>query len=449
MKTWPVICVAAVLVLGGCSVPGKEGVFRSLNETMGTDLVWIKSEREAAAVEKNITAILARPLKGEDAVRIALINNRSLQQSYEELGIAHADLVQAGLMSNPVLGYSVGRGGGVTTNKLSIELAFLDLLWIPLRRDLAGIALEEAKARIADEVLKTVRETRKAYVDANTAEAIAQLQDEQLASASASAQLAIRQYTAGNLAKRDMLRIRAEYSRARIDALEARKNASDAREELNKLMGLYGRFTDYRMASAESSLLMPPSSPEGLERESIRSRFDIAAARKKLEYAARAAGIVENTRLLDELSLEYENERTTGEARFNTVGVKIPLPLFDLGQGRVESARAQYNQAHYALYALSVNVRSDVRRAYAALRYRYDIAAEYRDALSGIHRDMLEETGLYYNGMLEGIHELLEERRRFGEMKIAAAEAAAEYEKARIDLDYAVGTRMEDANGAQ
>ena len=112
MKTWPVICVAAVLVLGGCSVPGKEGVFRSLNETMGTDLVWIKSEREAAAVEKNITAILARPLKGEDAVRIALINNRSLQQSYEELGIAHADLVQAGLMSNPVLGYSVGRGGG-------------------------------------------------------------------------------------------------------------------------------------------------------------------------------------------------------------------------------------------------------------------------------------------------------------------------------------------------
>lgn len=449
MKTWPAICVAAVLGLSGCSVPGKEGVFRSLNEGMGSNLVWIKNEKEAAAVEQNVTAILARPLEREDAVRIALINNRSLQQTYEEIGIAHADLVQAGLMSNPVLGYSVGRGGGVTTKKVGIELAFLDLLWIPLRRELAGIALEETKARIADEVLQAVRDTRKAYVDAYTAETIARFQDEQLSSASASAQLAVRQYTAGNLSKRDMLRMRAEYSRARIDVLAARQAASDAREELNKQMGVYGHFTDYRMAETERSLLAPPVSSEDLERESIRRRFDIAAARKKLEFAARAAGMVESTRLLDELSLEYENERSTGEARFNTLGVKIPLPLFDVGQGRVESAKAEYNQAYHALYALSVNVRSDVRRAYAALRYRYDIAAEYRNALSGIHREVLEETGLYYNGMLEGIYELLEERRRYGEIQIGSVEAAGEYEKARIDLAYALGSPMEDADAAQ
>ena len=33
---------------------------------------------------------------------MALLNNRELQALYAELGVAQADLVQAGLLSNPV-----------------------------------------------------------------------------------------------------------------------------------------------------------------------------------------------------------------------------------------------------------------------------------------------------------------------------------------------------------
>src|SRR5688572_16303491 len=45
--------------------------------------------------------LLDRPLDAMRAVELALLNNASLHARVEELGLAHAELVQAGLVSNP------------------------------------------------------------------------------------------------------------------------------------------------------------------------------------------------------------------------------------------------------------------------------------------------------------------------------------------------------------
>lgn len=446
MKSLLFFSGAVLLILSGCSVANQEDAFRSVNDSVKKDLVWIKTPEQAREVETRVYALLAQPLNEENAVRIALINNRTLQQTYEEIGIAHAELVQAGLMSNPILGYSLGRGGGITTKTLTVELAFLDLLWIPLRRELGGIAFEEAKLRVGDEVLRTVRDTKKAFIEARIAQEVAAIQDERLKSHEASAQLAIRQFTAGNLSKRDRLKIQEAYAHARTEAIKAHQNAASAREELNKMIGIYGLATQYTFGKEAWTFAEPPASPEMLERTAIENRLDVAAAKKRLEYAAREAGITENTRLLDNLTLEYEREKSTGEARMNTFGVKIPLPIFDMGQARVGMAQARYNQSYHQLYALAVNVRSDVRRAHATLRYAYDIAREYRETIVGLNQGILEQTGLFYNGMLDGIYELLEDQRRLSEAKIASAEAMAEYQIAAADLVYTVGAVSEDSN---
>jgi outer membrane protein TolC len=56
----------------------------------------------------------------DDAVQIALLNNRGLQASYGELGISEADLVQAGRLPNP--GFMFSRTHG--NNDLSISRTF-------------------------------------------------------------------------------------------------------------------------------------------------------------------------------------------------------------------------------------------------------------------------------------------------------------------------------------
>lgn len=438
--------LAALFILSGCSTISQKEAFDSLNqltlEQGGKNLQWIKTPQEAANVDESVRALLSEPLTQENALRIMLINNRALQQTYESIGIAQSELVEAGLMRNPLLGYSIGRSNGVTTSTLSVEVAFLDLLWIPLRRELGGLALEETILSVGDSVLRSARDAKKSYIDARLAEEKVALYRSILKSHEASLQLAVRQYTAGNLSKRDMLKIQESYERARIESIKlARQNAA-AREALNKILGLYGGQTHYALSTEPFTPMEPAVSEPGLEKRAIINRLDMRSAMKSVDYAAKQAGYSENTRLLDEVELSLESEKTTDEKRFNTFGIKLPLPLFDFGQARVSKSQAIYNQSVHRLYESAVNIRSEVREGYAHLRYTYDIARSYDEVIVKTNQQILEETQLFYNGMLDGIYELLEDQRRAGEAKMEALDALGEVQKAQADLEYTIGGKL-------
>ena len=106
-----------------------------------------------AAVDK----LLARPLTVDSAVQIALLNNRSLQAVFEDLAISQADLVQAGLLHNPVFAASFrlpDRPPNGTDTELSVEQDFLDLMVMPLRRKVAAAEFEHAQLNVADHVVQ-------------------------------------------------------------------------------------------------------------------------------------------------------------------------------------------------------------------------------------------------------------------------------------------------------
>lgn len=440
------VVFGSFIIFSGCSTLSQNEVFDSVNQmaTMrgAKNLQWIKTPQEAARVDESVKMLLSQPLNEENTVRITLLNNRSLQQTYGEIGISQSELVEAGLMRNPLFGYSVGRSSGVTTSTLSVEVAFLDLLWIPLRRELGGLALEETKAHVGDTVLRTIRDAKKSYIDARVAEEQTALYRSILKSHEASLQLAVRQYTAGNLSKRNMLKIQDSYERARMESINLARHNATAREALNKRLGLYGEQTHYLLSTQPLKLNSSITSEVGLEKMAISNRLDMAAAIKGVDYAAKQLGYSENTRLLSDVDLSVESEKTTDEKRFNMFGVKIPIPIFDFGQGRVSKAQALYNQSVHRLYETAVNIRSEVREGYAQLRYSYDIAHEYDEVIVKINQQILGETQLFYNGMLDGIYELLEDQRRAGEAKMESLEALGEYQKAQADLEYTIGGKL-------
>jgi len=428
-----------LLVLTECSTLSQNEAFEGVKKETDQTLQWIKTAQEARSVDNSVHDLLVQPLTQDNAIRIALINNHSLQQMYEQIGISHSDLVQAGLMSNPLLGYSIGRGGGSTTTTLSLDIAFLDLLWIPLRRELGGLALEETQFRVGDEVLKTVREVKKAYIDARVAHEKVALYATLLKSHEASMQLAIRQHTAGNLSKRNLLKMQDTYAHARLEVMDLSRESALAREALNRLLGVYGEQTNYTLEDTALVLEQPLANVDGLESRAIANRLDMKAAMKRVDYAARDAGYTQNTRLLNEVELSTSSEKTTDTSRLNTFGIKVPLPLFDFGQGRVGKTQALYNQSVHHLYETAVNVRSQVREAYAVSRYAYDKVVETNTVLVPANEQILEETKLFYNGMLDGVYELLEDQRRYGEAKIQSLIMVGEYHKAQADLEYVLG----------
>ena len=91
---------AAMLLLVGCATFSTDGgidtVSTAVQERTGAATRLVRSDEDAAAVRTLVAESLAAPLTPDAAVRIALVNNASLQARYAELGIVEAELVQAG-----------------------------------------------------------------------------------------------------------------------------------------------------------------------------------------------------------------------------------------------------------------------------------------------------------------------------------------------------------------
>ena len=111
-------------------------------------------------------ALLHDTLTVDGAVQVALLNNRTLQALYAELGVAQADLVQAGLLRNPVFDGAVRflLSGGPAKVDLSAALDFLDIFYLPLRKRVAAARFEEAKPQVTGAVLDLRRRSRGRFI---------------------------------------------------------------------------------------------------------------------------------------------------------------------------------------------------------------------------------------------------------------------------------------------
>src|SRR6266496_6459990 len=88
----------------GCAHVDSNPAFRELANTVhlrtGKRLQWNRGNAEDVQAQAAVASLLKRPLTADSAVQVALLNNHNLQATYEELGIAQADLVEAGLLKN-------------------------------------------------------------------------------------------------------------------------------------------------------------------------------------------------------------------------------------------------------------------------------------------------------------------------------------------------------------
>ena len=99
------VCPIALLALTGCVSVSPDKRFPDVHSDVlaraNARAVWRQGGPEDRAVDDAIAALLARPLLPEDAVQIALFGNSGLQATFEDLGIAQAEVVTAGQLRNP------------------------------------------------------------------------------------------------------------------------------------------------------------------------------------------------------------------------------------------------------------------------------------------------------------------------------------------------------------
>lgn len=431
---------AIALTLGGCASfsrdGGLEGVSAMTAERTGQDLRLPRAGDVPAHAE--LDALLKQPLSADGAVRVALLGNRGLRASLAQLGVAEADLVQAGRLANPSLGFGRMSGHGETEIERSVMFDLVGLLTMPLRRDIEARRFESAKLVAASAAVRHALDTRKAWFRAVAANESARYAEQVHEAAQAGAELAQRMARVGNLSALDSAREQAFSAEAAAQLARARHNASATREQLTRLMGVWGAHTAFQLPDRLPELPAPPREPANIETLAMQQRLDLRLAKLEAEATARALGLSKATGFVNVLHAGYANASKSGTPRENGYEIELALPLFDWGGARTAKAEALYMQTVHRTADTAIQARSQVREAYSAYRTSHDLARHYRDEIVPLRNKISEETLLRYNGMLMSVFELLADTRASIGAVNAAIEAQRDFWIADTDLQAAI-----------
>ncbi|MBX7079837.1 MAG: TolC family protein [Nannocystaceae bacterium] len=450
--------VLALLLAGGCATTKPDGPRREVGELVAgrsglrDPIAVTQDARARAAVRERVASLLQGPLTVERALQIALLNNRALQAELEELGVAQAELVEAGLLENPVFSADLvnstrgnGLGGG-----LALSTSLLSAFLIPAKRRLAKAHLRHTVVEVAHEALALVRDVRVAYAHAQAAHAELMLRRELVQAAELAAELARRQHDAGNLPELDRERFAAALDDARLSLADYELARTVAREELNRLLGLWGSQLDWRLPADTGAAGLPaPPAAEAelatLESQGVRERLDVSGARAdvdamRLALALRRRGVVPQI----EAGIDVRNEVGNDAGHEWVLGpsVSIEIPIFDPGHADFAALQARLRQAQHALQHAAIVARSEIReqreRLLVARRKADYFTTEVLPRRAAIVSRALEQ----YNGMLMGTYELLETRKAQVEAQHEQVIALRDYWVARAQLELAVGGRL-------
>ncbi len=425
-------CAAALLLVGCASVPRGAG-FADVQQRSDADT------HVAGAVQ----AILQQELTADDAAQVALLNNQSLQATYEELGIAQAELIEAGLLRNPTLSAEV-RFPKYRALPFDIDVSqsFIDLLLLPLRKRATGAAFDATKLRVTQEVLATAANVKAAFYRAQGAEQLVEMRRNIVRATDASYEAAKRLHAAGNITDLMLAKERSLHEQAKIDLAKSERDALDAREELSALMGVWGRDTAWTIAPKLPQLPPAEIDPTHLESLAVARRTDLGAAKSDVEVLAASLGLTRSTALVSDLSVGGHLARETDGATSAGPTISVPLPIFNQGQPAVAGAQARLRQAQHRYAALAVQVRAELRRARNNLLAARDLAEYYARVIIPLRHQIVQQNQLQYNAMQIGIFELLQSKQAEIDAGREYVEALKDYWVARTELERAVGGRL-------
>lgn len=419
------------IVLGGCvstEYARRDAGFETVANTAGAATakraVWIQNKLQAKVVSDEVKGLIGkRPLDVETAVQIALLNNKGLQAAYADLGDSAADAWQSTMLINPKV--SIGtRGLGApeleafTTIEGMIATNVLALATHKKNVEITDTRFRQARLGAAVATLKLAADTRRAWINAVAAsENVGQLQRAELA-ADASSELASKLGETGAMTKGSQAREHVFAAELAGQTAQARLTARLSKEELTRLMGLWGSSTDYQIPNRLPALPKALIKRDTIEVEALQKRVDLQMEKWELDATAKSYGLTEATRYVTDLEIltGFETERAIedGKKKTETTGqveLEFAIPIFDTGKARLRKAELAYMRAANQLAEKAVNIRSEARSAYEAYRSNYEIAKHYRNSVVPLRTKIEEESLLTYNGMISNTFELLTDTR--------------------------------------
>jgi cobalt-zinc-cadmium efflux system outer membrane protein len=410
--------------------PDRADVARDLNARAGTTAT-LEGPREWT-MPPDVSA--TTPLSMPDAVAVALWNNAEFHAALADLGLARADLIDAGMLRNPILSLLFPWG----PKQLEATINWpVDALWQrPRRIAQARLNADAAAQQLVSHGLRLIADVKTAFVDVVAAERAIAIAGEHATLTAQIADLAAGRLRAGDISAFEAGLARLEAARVEASRLSRVATRDRARARLRALLGMPHGAADLRISDAP--LEWPACGGiDELMKVALASRPEVRAAELRVEAAAARIGL-EQSRVMSVTAILDMNAE--GRQGFEAgPGLGLELPVLSQNQGGRARAAAELEQASRRYLAVRARVTADVDAAIAthdaALAIQKMLTTQVAESYDAERR---QAQRMYEVGEIS-LLDLLETRRRLIDVEQTRAEATFATWRAGIDVEAAIG----------
>lgn len=371
----------------------------------------------------------------DDAVAVALWNSPSFQATLADLGVARADLVEAGLLRNPILSLLFPVG----PKQLEYTIQYpVEILWQrPRRVAAARLNVQAIGERLVWDALSLVAQVRTAHAEAVIGGTRLALAIENANLTSRLAAITDARWRAGDISELETRAARADAGRAEAARVTAEYDRDLARLTLINLLGLDMPADRLQPVGAPSVEFEACGTAEERLDEALASRPDVRAAELGIEAAA-ARARWERSRVVSLLAtLDGNGQGTAGHEA--GPGLAGELPLFWRNQGAIGRAGAELERTSQQYAAVRAQVALDVRAAFVRTTQALDVLATWQtQVLPSLEIEVRQAEGAYTAGEIP-LFVLLDASRRLVDARMRLLDADAALQRATIALERSIG----------
>lgn len=434
--------IGVALVGAGCLSVPTGARFRDMEARATTALPDIdslprQSPKDTGPADK-VRQRLADGLSAEDAVWIALSNNRRIQAAYERLDMAAAERLAARLLKNPEAEGSVivsEEDSSEEVVEVGLEFDLLHMILLPKRSRIGAATYAAAEMDAARAVQRLAYDTRVAYYRLLAAQQRLTMRESVLEAADAARDMAARLRKAGNIKKLDQLNRDALYEQAALAVSAAELGVTAAREALNVLMGISESATAWQASGPLPKPAHEDFVPAMVLTNALENSVELAMTRQRIHVAAQRLGLARAQSFIPALHVGVEAEREPDGVWLAGPMVAVELPLFDFGQARRPAAEAALRNLQQAYAAQAVEIAAAARTAVKRAAVAAERAQRYKEKLVPLRRQITQRTQLQYNAMQLGVFQLLQVKQMEIGTESAYIDELLNYWIARIDVE--------------
>ena len=301
-------------------------------------------------------------------------NNLSLIISRYNIDNASAQIITARLFQNPDFSFSNGIHATGVSNPFSEQSASVSQLFYTAGKrnkniQLAKIGVEQAKFQFFD-LLRTLKFTlRNDFYTIYYNEQSAKVYNEEITSLSKTLGVFKEQYTKGNIAQKEVLRIQSQLYSLQTEYNSLLSGIDTTESELKLLIKVSPKTYVEPAVTPDDKEMVSQVPYQQLLDSAYVNRYDLRYSKAAVDYSDMNLKLQKATAVPDvSLSFNYDKLGSYGN-NFMSAGIAFSLPFFNRNQGAIKQAHIAVDQSKVQLQSQQDQIESDVATNYkGALR---------------------------------------------------------------------------------